>query len=186
MIKSKQCKIINPRYAEIFIVRSMTDSKRFLQRTKRLFGLELECYCSSWNIQDQILPHDERTIKGKWLCQPCSLFGLLWVIRYIPDTKNLGLKLEPVDDASEPLEIIFFSNSDYVGDPVSKKSVSGFILCVLGVLVSWQQKAQQTMTLSSSEAEWATLLVAVNEVLSLIKLLRSMKILVSSSHNNSG
>ena len=62
-----------------------------------------------------------------------------------------------VHSGSIPEHDIFlhqFSNSVYVGDPVSRKSISGFILYVLGVLISWQSKGQKSVTLSSSEAAW--------------------------------
>ena len=52
---------------------------------------------------------------------------LLHMIRYVLDQKNFGQKLEPTRNAN---------GSNYSGDPVSKKSVSGFILCVLVVMLS--------------------------------------------------
>ena len=63
---------------------------------------------------------------------------LLCVIKYVLDTKNLGLKIEPMGNSNKPWEIICFSDSDYVGDLVSRRSISGFILYVLDVPVSWQ------------------------------------------------
>ena len=35
---------------------------------------------------------------------------LLHVIKYVLDTKNLGLKIEPMGNPKEPCEIICFSN----------------------------------------------------------------------------
>ena len=64
------------------------------------------------------------------------------VIKYVFDTRNLGLKLEPSGNEKEPCSIMCLSNSNYAGDPVSRRSVSGFILCVLGVPILWQSKAQ--------------------------------------------
>ena len=66
---------------------------------------------------------------------------LLPVIKYVLDTKNLGFKIELMGNCNEHWEIICFSNSDYAGDPVSRRSISGFILYVLGVLVSWWSKS---------------------------------------------
>ena len=57
------------------------------------------------------------------------------MIKYVLDTKNLGVKIEPMVNSNEPWEIVSFSNSDYAGDPVSRRSTSGFILYVLGVSV---------------------------------------------------
>ena len=74
--------------------------------------------------------------------------------------------------------IVCFSNSNYAGDPVSRQSISGFILYVLGVPVSWQSKLQKRVSLSSSEAEYITLSEAVKEVMFVVQHLGSMKMVV--------
>ena len=71
-----------------------------------------------------------------------------------------------------------FGDSNYAGDPVSRRSISSLILYVLGVSVSWQQKSQKSVLLSSSDAEYFALSEAVKEVMLVIQLLGSMKILV--------
>ena len=68
---------------------------------------------------------------------PAAYHELLRVIKYVIKTENLGLRFEPTGSSNEPWEIVYFSDSDYAGDPVSRRSRSGFILYVLGVLVSW-------------------------------------------------
>ena len=88
---------------------------------------------------------------------PVAYKELLCVIKYVLDTKNLGLKIEPMRNSYNPWEIICLSNSDYAGDPVSRQSISGFILYVQGVLVSWQWRSQKSVSLSSSEAEYIAL-----------------------------
>ena len=61
---------------------------------------------------------------------------------------------------------------------VSRRNVSGFTLFVLGVLFSWQSKAEQKLMLSSSEADWTALSETVKEVMCMIQLLGSRKISV--------
>ena len=73
------------------------------------------------------------------------------------NTGNFGLKSEPSENCNELWEIECFSNSGYAGDPISRRSIKGFILNGLGVLVSWQSKVHRSMTLSSPEAEWVAL-----------------------------
>ena len=68
---------------------------------------------------------------------PVAYRELLYVIKYVIDTKNLWLKIKPTGNFDKPWEIVCFSNSDYAGDPVSRRSISGFIFYVLGVPVSW-------------------------------------------------
>ena len=59
------------------------------------------------------------------------------VIKYAPNIRCLGLKLEPKGSEKEPWKIVYFSNSDYAGDLVTRRSVSGFVLNVPCVLESW-------------------------------------------------
>ena len=68
----------------------------------------------------------------------CAAFkGLLCMIRYVLYTKNLGLKSEPMGNASKHWEIVCFCDSDNKGDLVSRRDISGFILYVLSLQVSW-------------------------------------------------
>ena len=92
--------------------------------------------------------------------------------------ENLRLKIKPMGNSKKPWEIVCFSNSDYAGDLVSRRSISGLILYVLGVPVSWQFKSQKSVSLSSSEAEYVALSEVVKEVMFVIQLLGSMKIVV--------
>ena len=89
-----------------------------------------------------------------------------WVIKYVLYTRSLELKLEQNND------------SDYSRDPVTRKSLSGFMLYVLDASVTWWLKGQKSMTLSSSEAKWVVLSEAVKEIMFVVKLLQSMKISV--------
>ena len=68
---------------------------------------------------------------------PAAYKEFLHVIKYVLNMKNLGLKIKPTGNSDEHWKIVCFSNSNYAGDPVSRQSVSGFILYVLGVPVSW-------------------------------------------------
>ena len=43
---------------------------------------------------------------------PVAYKELLCVIKYILNTKNLGLKIEPMGNSNKPWDIMCFSNSD--------------------------------------------------------------------------
>ena len=109
---------------------------------------------------------------------PAAYKKLLCVIKYVIDKKNLGLEIEPKRNSNKPWEIVCFYNSDYAGDPVSRQSISGFILYVLNVPVSLQSKSQKNISLSNSEAEYIVLSEDVKEVMFVLQLLGSMKIVV--------
>ena len=103
--------------------------------------------------------------KAKGNVNPVAYKELLLVIKYLIDMKNLGSKIKPMGNSNEPWEIVCFSSSDYAGDLVSRGSMSGFILYVLGTPVSWQSKLQKSVSFSSSEAEYIGLSEAVKEVM---------------------
>ena len=67
---------------------------------------------------------------------PGAYKELLLVIKYVIDTKNLGLKIKPMGSSDESWKIVRFSNNDYAGDPESRRSISGFIFYVLGMPIS--------------------------------------------------
>ena len=103
------------------------------------------------------------------------------MIRYVLDTKNLSLKIEPTENSNKSWDLVCFSNSNYAGEPVSRRVISGLILYVLSVLVSWGLKLQQSVSLSSSDAEHVALSEAVKEVMFVTQLLGSMKTSVKYS-----
>ena len=55
---------------------------------------------------------------------------LLCVIKYLFNTTNFGLKMEPTRNANEACELVWLSDSNYAADAVSGRSMSGFIVYV--------------------------------------------------------
>ena len=52
------------------------------------------------------------------------------IIKYVLDTRDLGLKIEPILGSNKPWKLICFSDSNYAGDPDSIRSISGYVLYV--------------------------------------------------------
>ena len=103
---------------------------------------------------------------------------MLRVIKYVLDTRTLGLKLCPTGKQNEPWNITCYTDSDYAGDEVTRRSVSGYVIYVHGVPVQFRSKSQQSVTLSSTEAEWMALSEAVKDILFLKYLCETMGIRV--------
>ena len=95
---------------------------------------------------------------------------MLRCIKYVLDSKDMGLKIEPIGDKDDAWEIICYSDSDWAGDPESRRSVSGYIIYVQGVPVIWKSKSQNQVSLSSSESEWYALSEAVKDIIFLLDL----------------
>ncbi|XP_047155510.1 uncharacterized mitochondrial protein AtMg00810-like [Vigna umbellata] len=75
------------------------------------------------------------------------------VLRYIKGTMDCGV-LFPSRRKKIAEEITGYSNSDYGGDPVERKSTFGYIFMLNDALISWCSKKQPVVALSSCEAEY--------------------------------
>ena len=59
--------------------------------------------------------------------------------------------------------VIGYSDSNYVGNVDSRRSMSGYVFTLGGSVVSWKATLQATITLSTTEAEYMALAKAVKE-----------------------
>ncbi|XP_019149896.1 PREDICTED: uncharacterized protein LOC109146700 [Ipomoea nil] len=75
------------------------------------------------------------------------------VLRYIKGTLDYGLRLQ----ASPSTEIHAFSDSDWAGCQVDRKSTSGYAVYLGSNLISWLSRKQRTVVHSSTEAEYKAL-----------------------------
>ena len=84
------------------------------------------------------------------------------LLRYLKSTIDDKLIFTKSD---KPLEIVGFSDSDWAGSIEDRKSITGysFRMCDNGPLISWRAQKQQTVALSSCEAEYMALCSAVQE-----------------------
>jgi len=94
--------------------------------------------------------------------------------KFVLDTKDYGLKLN-VDTTKEKWEMTVFTDSDYAGDKETRRSVTGFVIYLRGVPVSWKSRGQKSVTLSSTEAEFVALSEAAKEIKFIVQVLESMK-----------
>jgi hypothetical protein len=105
---------------------------------------------------------------------PGQVKELRRLINYVYQTREMGLKME--FSREHPWEIEAFSDSDFGGDKDGRKSVSGSIVMVSGVPISWKSKGQNTVSLSSTEAEYIALSETVREAKFISQVLEVMHI----------
>ena len=67
--------------------------------------------------------------------------------------QNLGLTFYG-DQLKDSLTV--YSDSDWAGDPNTRRSVSRYNFVFCGAAIMWSAKKQQTLALSSTEAEYMT------------------------------
>ena len=72
------------------------------------------------------------------------------IFRYFFDTQNLGLWYPK----KSFLELIGFSDADYTSSKTNRKSTSGICQFLDHMLVSWSSKKQNSVALSTAEAEY--------------------------------
>ena len=84
------------------------------------------------------------------------------VLRYLKGTTEQSLKFRKGKDS---LKLVGFCDSDWAGDVVDRRSMSGYGFQLLngGPLVSWRCRKQATVALSTCEAEYMALTEAVQE-----------------------
>ena len=98
------------------------------------------------------------------------------VFRYLAGTVDLGIRFQT--RAEEPF-LFGYSDADFAGDIDERKSTSGYLFIFGGGPISWKSQRQRTVTLSTTEAEYAALTEAVRESNSIRQLLTELGIAVS-------
>ena len=111
---------------------------------------------------------------------PAALKELKRVMKFVMDTENYGLKIEPTNLEEEKWTMVGYSDSDWAGDKDTRLSVSGFIIFLLGVPISFKSKQQRSVALSSSEAEYVALSEAAKEIKFVYQILISMGLKVKT------
>jgi hypothetical protein len=87
------------------------------------------------------------------------LAALKRILRYVHDTLHLGLLIRP----SSQHELTVYSDADWAGCPDTRKSTSGYVVFLGDSLISWFSKRQNTVSRSSTEAEYRAVANAVVE-----------------------
>jgi hypothetical protein len=106
--------------------------------------------------------------------------AILYLVRYLKKTCNLGLKFKP--DPKKGFEC--YCDADFSGnwnrefapmDPSTAKSQRGWIIFYAGCPVSWASKLQSQITLSTTEAKYIPMSQALRDVIPIMNLLQEMR-----------
>ena len=89
---------------------------------------------------------------------------MLRVCKFVTDTKNMGLKVDPVIPEDGKWELVVYSDSDWAGSKDDRRSVGSYYIFLNNVLILWRSKSQKVVSLSSSEAEFYACAEAVKEI----------------------
>uniref|UniRef100_A0AAV1TJP4 Polyprotein n=1 Tax=Peronospora matthiolae TaxID=2874970 RepID=A0AAV1TJP4_9STRA len=81
------------------------------------------------------------------------------ILRYLQGTKSHGICFK----SDDKIDFCGYSDADWAGDHADRKSTSGYAFILMGAPVSWGSKKQSSVSLSTSEAEYIALSLAIQE-----------------------
>ena len=96
------------------------------------------------------------------------------IFRYLNGCNNLALRFSN-NDLTNSVNITAYCDADWGGDKSDRKSTTGYCVFVNDNLISWCTKKQQTVALSTAEAELMAMVEVAKEVEWLIQMLKEMK-----------
>nr|GEX26100.1 ribonuclease H-like domain-containing protein [Tanacetum cinerariifolium] len=98
------------------------------------------------------------------------LVALKRILRYIRGTLDFGFHLY----SSTTISLVGYTDADWTGCPSTRRSTSGYCVFIGENLLSWSSKRQQTISLSSAEAEYWGVANVIAETAWLRNLLREL------------
>ncbi|XP_019246487.1 PREDICTED: uncharacterized protein LOC109226143 [Nicotiana attenuata] len=101
--------------------------------------------------------------------------GVKRVLHYIAGTSQLGLRIS----AQSSLNLVGFSDADWAGCPLSRRSTSGLCVFLGSNCISWSSRKQNTVAKSSAEAEYRSLASLAAEVTWVTYILKDIGISLS-------
>lgn len=94
------------------------------------------------------------------------------IIRYLLQTQSYGIKYSFGD--TEQHELVGYSDSDYANDLDTRRSTTGYIFTLNGAPITWSTQRQQTVALSTTEAEYMAVCEATKEAIWLRQLMEDI------------
>jgi hypothetical protein len=99
------------------------------------------------------------------------------ILRYVKGTVHLGIHIQ----TSSTLDLYAFSDADWAGCPLTRRSMTGYCTFLGSNIISWSAKKQPTVSRSSSEAEYRAMAQTTAELTWLTFLLRDLHVPLSSA-----
>nr|AAC67205.1 putative retroelement pol polyprotein [Arabidopsis thaliana] len=98
------------------------------------------------------------------------------IVRYLKGSPGQGILLS----ANKDLTLEVYCDSDFQSCPLTRRSLSAYVVLLGGSPISWKTKKQDTVSHSSAEAEYRAMSVALKEIKWLNKLLKELGITLAA------
>lgn len=130
--------------------------------------IEKKCIIGSW-LYAASGTRSDLSVAGRYQHYASTALyrALKRILRYIKGTLNLSLLYNCTGND----EVIGFSDADWAGDIKDRRSTSGYIIKVFNCVVSWCSRKQNSVALSSAEAEYIALVCTISEAICVKNLL---------------
>lgn len=99
------------------------------------------------------------------------------ILRYLRGSINHGILIS----ANQSMELLAYSDADWVGCPDTRRSTSGYCVFLGDSLVSWSSKRQTTVSQSSAKAEYRAVANAAAECCWLRNLLHELHVPIAKA-----
>lgn len=111
---------------------------------------------------------------SRFMCRPQEphLLAVKQIYRYLKATSEFALLYQRGGVSS----LCGFTDSDWAGDTLDRKSTTGFVFLLGGTPITWNSKKQPTVALSSTEAEYMAITEGTKEAIWLRRLLGELKL----------
>lgn len=96
---------------------------------------------------------------------PCHFTAVKRILRYLASTAHTGLQYKGTSQDQTSIMMEGYTDADWGGDTVDRKSTTGYVMKINGCTVSWAVKKQQTVAISTAEAEYMGISAGAQELL---------------------
>nr|KYP61818.1 Retrovirus-related Pol polyprotein from transposon TNT 1-94 [Cajanus cajan]KYP63036.1 Retrovirus-related Pol polyprotein from transposon TNT 1-94 [Cajanus cajan] len=97
------------------------------------------------------------------------------IMRYLRGTLSYGILFPHHTKGDDSLHLVAYSDSDWCGDLVDRRSTMGQVFLLSGSPISWNSKKQTVVALSTCEAEYIAACAAACQALWISSLLKELK-----------
>jgi hypothetical protein len=175
LVNSKQ-RYLTPGTPNSIIVRPRSDSEKISPANQKVYRSAVGTLLQFVKYSRPDISNPVRELsKSMDAATEAAFKEMCRVIKFVLDTRDFGLYFNP-----EPLgknllwHLTMYSDSDWAGDHDTRRSVLGYILYLMGCPIIWRSKQQQSVTLSSTEAEYVALSEATKEIKFVVQVLESI------------
>ncbi|XP_057249768.1 secreted RxLR effector protein 161-like [Beta vulgaris subsp. vulgaris] len=112
------------------------------------------------------------SVVSRFMHNPTShhLGAVKRILRYVAGTTDFGIWYSKLSD----FKLFGFTDSDWAGCIDDRKSTSGYVFTLGSGVISWSSKKQETVALSSTEAEYTAITSAACQAIWLRRLLADL------------